>query len=507
MILFLVGAYFWIGSYLGSDDFRHKMEQQAAKALKAESVEITPLNWGGASVGTDSFIVQGAGTMEKLEVSRLDAVVDRASLLDRHFRIKQITADSISIALATREKGTSAPPAVSEPIPVAVVSDETLPEEPVSSGDGKPEKKKGNWLKEYLLPLKYSVEDASIRDLNFAYVDGERTYALSHAVVQISPELGNDEYRVSLERARIELPFSFLRKGTLEKAIARYRPDRISVADCRILLDKRGMINAEGEWEKFDSRWWASAVARDIDCGLLLDEDWVKKLEGTIQATARVQGDRTGLLEVSGEMNVDKAVLTALPVLDTLNAFTFSTKFKRINFDKVSTNFKYARNAWRFTDMVLVSDGLGQVEGWVEIGADKQLSGQLKIGILPGLLAMIPGAEEKVFTPDNNGGKLGYLWANMNLSGTLDSPREDLSARLIAAAKDRILGSGGVKTVANLLLGSAEKVLHPDKPEKDDQKDAGKEDEGKESSQRKKRSIQAELLREAGNAAGQLFGL
>ena len=78
---------------------------------------------------------------------------------------------------------------------------------------------------------------------------------------------------------------------------------------------------------------------------------------------------------------------------------------------------------------------------------------------------------------------------------------------LIAAAKDRILGSGGVKTVANLLLGSAEKVLHPDKPEKDDQKDAGKEDEGKESSQRKKRSIQAELLREAGNAAGQLFGL
>jgi hypothetical protein len=67
-----------------------------------------------------------------------------------------------------------------------------------------------------------------------------------------------------------------------------------------------------------------------------------------------------------------------------------------------------------------------------------ELSGRLRVGVVPGLLSLIPGAEEKVFSAENNGGKLGLLWCNVNLSGTLNSPREDLSARLIAAAKDRL---------------------------------------------------------------------
>ncbi len=507
--LLLIVAYFWIGSYLGSDDFRHKMELQAAKSLKAGSVEITPLSWGGASVGTDSIKVQGAGNMEKLDVTRLDAVVDRASLLDRHFRIKQISADAISVTMKTGKL--PAPAAVTpanlpdaKPLdtPVIEVTEggESAVEELQHDGQ-----KSANWLKDYLLPLKYSVEDASIRDMNFTYIDGNRVYAVNHVAVRVSPELGNNEYRASLERGRIELPFSFMKRGTLEKAIVRYRPDRISVADCRILLDKRGTINAEGEWEKFDFRWWASAVARDIDCSIFLEEDWMKKLEGTIQATARAQGDRSGLLEVSGDMTVDRAVLTALPVLDTLNAFTLSSKFKRINFDKVSSNFKFSNGGWHFTDMVLVSEGLGQVEGWVKIGEDRSLSGQLKIGILPGMLSLIPGAEEKVFTQENNGGKLGYLWANLNLSGTLDNPREDLTARLMAAAKDRLLSSDGAKTVTNLLLNSAEKLLNGDQKTDDASKPDGKDES--EPAKEKRGANATELLRGAGNAAGQLFGL
>ena len=85
-------------------------------------------------------------------------------------------------------------------------------------------------------------------------------------------------------------------------------------------------------------------------------------------------------------------------------------------------------------DFALFDEGLLRLEGQVTSEA-KALSGQLQVGVPPGLLAHIPGAEEKVFLP----GKDGFLWASVNLSGTWEQPKEDLSERMIRAAGERML--------------------------------------------------------------------
>ena len=86
------------------------------------------------------------------------------------------------------------------------------------------------------------------------------------------------------------------------------------------------------------------------------------------------------------------------------------------------------------SDIVLVSEDLVRVMGDLVIDNGK-LNGEFRVGIMPGLLAHIPGAETKVFEY----GEKGLRWAPLRITGTIDKPNEDLSERIIAAAGERII--------------------------------------------------------------------
>jgi len=61
----------------------------------------------------------------------------------------------------------------------------------------------------------------------------------------------------------------------------------------------------------------------------------------------------------------------------------------------------------------------------------QSLGGTLEIGFAPEYLNWLPHPEE-VFTRKNG----NYLWTTVHLSGTLESPQQDLSPRLIEALKE-----------------------------------------------------------------------
>jgi hypothetical protein len=70
----------------------------------------------------------------------------------------------------------------------------------------------------------------------------------------------------------------------------------------------------------------------------------------------------------------------------------------------------------------------------------------LRLGLAPGTLSQIPGAEEDVFVA----GERGLLWSPLRVTGTLDDPKEDLSQRLMAAAGARmfeIIPATGIKVL------------------------------------------------------------
>jgi hypothetical protein len=100
-----------------------------------------------------------------------------------------------------------------------------------------------------------------------------------------------------------------------------------------------------------------------------------------------------------------------------------------LTLDDARTKWHWKKGEILLTDLVLSSDGLVRLEGSLSIRG-QQLEGVFRLGLAPGTLATIPGAETDVFSP----GERGLLWTPLRITGDLSDPKEDLTDRLIAAA-------------------------------------------------------------------------
>jgi hypothetical protein len=99
-----------------------------------------------------------------------------------------------------------------------------------------------------------------------------------------------------------------------------------------------------------------------------------------------------------------------------------------------------------------------------------QLDGSFRLGIAPGTLATIPGAESEVFVP----GERGLLWTSLRITGTVDNPKEDLTDRLVAAAGIRMfeqLPKSGERVIkfAQSILGGSSPTAGEDSAEANEQ--------------------------------------
>ena len=66
-----------------------------------------------------------------------------------------------------------------------------------------------------------------------------------------------------------------------------------------------------------------------------------------------------------------------------------------------------------------------RVEGGGTIDGD-QIKANLAIGLSPSLLGWLPGVQQKVFTEQRD----GLCWAQMQVTGPMNDPKEDLSKRI-----------------------------------------------------------------------------
>jgi hypothetical protein len=152
-----------------------------------------------------------------------------------------------------------------------------------------------------------------------------------------------------------------------------------------------------------------------------------------------------GAPSARGTLVIDRAVLTALPVLDALAAYADTRRFRVLNLNEARLDWQWSKDETALSNVILSSDGLVRLEGSLVI-RDRNLDGNFRLGLAPGTLAAIPGAETDVFTP----GERGLLWTTLRITGNADDPKEDLTDRLIAAAGLRMFDE---------LPGGAEKVL------------------------------------------------
>lgn len=386
------------------------MSAEVSEAAGVEG-EFSRFSWDGLAVDTASFNSTGDGMIQSFNADGLHTEVSFSGVRRGVWELKGSSVRRLEATLDTRIK----------------TEKEDLPPPPQSQEPEVKRVKKSGWFPNEVELGKLDLQDVAVKVI---LKNGEAS--LTGMRVNVSPGGAKKAYRVDVDGGKILLPGKFLKQIDIDRVRLRYQDEAVFITDASATIFDGGRIDATGEWSGETKQFTLEGTAKGIQAEKLLNENWAKRITGEVSSSFTVDG-RTGLPVANGTMTIDKGVLTALPMLDALAAYADTRRFRVLALNEARTDWQWKKDELVLSNLVLSSEGLIRVEGRLAI-RDQAIEGIFRLGLAPGTLASIPGAETDVFLP----GESGLLWTVVHLTGTLDDPKEDLTNRLIAAAGMRM---------------------------------------------------------------------
>ena len=396
--------YATVRGYLYSDAFRRFLSAKTSEVVGVDG-EFSPFRWDGLAVDTDEFVASGNGLLRNLRVDGLHTEVSVGGLTRGVWEIRSSRLQRLDISVDARTRGPVAPVRVTAPSP--------------AQGAG--------WL-----PQEVEVQSMEVREVVVKALLDAGPLSVSRVRVRVEPLEKKRAYRVELADGLIRTPIAWLPELHLDRARLRYQDGRVSLANSSAWAWQDARLELSGEWDLPTAAYVLEGSASGVRCEDVFSADWAKRCSGEMNSSFTLD-NHDGALVARGHLDIRKGTLTALPVLDALAAYADTRRFRVLALSEAATDWRWKEGEIFFSKLVLGSEGLARLEGNLFIRG-RDLDGTFRLGLAPGTLASIPGAETKVFLP----GEHGLVWAPLRITGTLDHPVEDLTDRLKEAAGMRM---------------------------------------------------------------------
>ena len=423
-----IGAVFLVkgavDAYLRSERFRAFLAEKAGGTLHA-TAEVAPLYFSGSNLYADSFAARGA-TAAKFSTLRLDGL--RAELSWGRFfqhvwQVDQLDVERLQVDVSgPRLELPTAHPVARE----------------------KASANRSGWL-----PDRVEIGAATIRETQLTWAGG----GLRGTALQLQPHDGGWE----IEGAGGTIAHGLLPPLTVQRLDLAWRAPTLFVKSAEFRQGDSGTVTADGEID-FDRRLELHAVLRNVALTPWLVGDWRARLHGEAsgEVTIRSALPLRDPPEISGHLTLANGQLEALPVLNEIAAFTKTQQFRRLTLSRASGDFTQTGTKLSARNVIAESEGLIRIEGAFTI-ENARIDGTFQVGVTPASLQWLPGSQTRVFTEARG----GYLWAPMRLAGPLDSPSEDLTPRLAAAAGNEVIEQvgGAVKGATKTMQDAAKSAL------------------------------------------------
>ncbi len=418
-VLFLVLAigagavgYGLIRSYLHSDSFRVLLSDKVSKALEVEGA-FGPLRWDGLAARTDRFEGVGDGDLLAIRADDIRTEIGLEKFRNGYWLLKDSVVRNLEVTIDARSD---------EDVPPHVDPDV----EPPAMPDAKPARA---WFPSEIRYDKVDVENLSA---TLVLNDGELLLRNHRLRARDVPEI--DAIDFSVRGGTVTTHLAWLPEMRLREIKARHQDETVFVTSAEFGVFESGILDATGQWDGAEKDYAFQGSARGIHCADLLNEDWARRLTGRVLLDYSLMSHPDGP-RARGSLEIRDGVLTALPLLDTLSAYADTQRFRTLTLHEASADWTWAGGRFVFTNIRLASEGLARLTGTLAISEEGDLDGSFRIGLAPGTLSRIPGAETVVFQPGDH----GLLWTTLRVDGTIEKPREDLTGRLITAAGMRML--------------------------------------------------------------------
>jgi hypothetical protein len=426
MLLVLLVGGFWlqveIQRYLRSEGFRQLVSTEVSEVLGVEG-EFAPLRWSGSEIYSDRISGAGGGfgILERIEASGLRTKVLWRSIWQGSWELESLEIQQAELIF--REHG-----------------GQQQRDEVTATQASTP---RPWWMA--FLPDNFKIREVVCQSTKLVWGDS----VLDGARLSVRPD--GAAWVVEANGGTLQHPL--FPENRVQLIRARITHDALYLTESRIEFAEGGQMQASGEadWRKSISRFrieFGGVSAEKIG-----PEGLRAHLSGVTSGTLTVDQEQ-GARVIQGDLRVEDGVLQGLPVQEVLARFTRAPQFNRLPLQELSVNLKISAKGTELSSLVMESRGLVRLEGAVAIGprteADPELRGELQMGLTSQSLRWLPGSQERVFVQS----RAGYSWAELEVTGTLHHPKEDLSRRLavamgeeVLAAPGQVLQEGGVRAV------------------------------------------------------------
>jgi len=209
--------------------------------------------------------------------------------------------------------------------------------------------------------------------------------------------------------------------------------DKITFSDLRMQCDP-GVVTGDGEVAlsgEHEARVALKAV--DVPVTMLVAVEWQMKLSGVAGGDLHYEGNDQGG-SASGRLAVSHGKFNVLPWLGKVTALVGLQDISDVEVDKATADFEWKDRALHLTNLDVRKNDVARIAGKIDVDAQGQVDGKLKLGLPSFVTVKWPQLQEKVFPVQLE----DYNWADVHLTGTPDHLQEDLTPRLLAAG----LGQG-----------------------------------------------------------------
>lgn len=482
LVAILVVGYFWLMGWLQGDGFREQLQERLSNKTKTDFSIPVPLRLQGGNVKLHSIEIDGTDFLKEAEVKEISTVIERSELLNRLLYAPVVTIKEMNVRMDSLKE------------PAKIYPDDL-----------------GSSFFSSFTPNRYltdRVECARINaDLTFRRSEKSKApfkYALKGSTLTATPLKGNiDSWQIKLRNGTFSTSHRYLAKSSIRYALFEYANDRLQLTDCQLALTK-GNMDLTGSFGIKDKSWDMNLSVGNADVERLLSEQWREILTGEFSGTLKMDGKRRVVNKANGRFSLRKGRFKALSFISLyLSSDERADKALRIPGQQAATDYlektfniveisqadcdirfphadktKDIDRAWLFDNIdVRTKDDSLRMAGHIIMELDGKLHGTIKIGINKNVVDEFLSHTTLPFTPIfsaaiprlfNAEGDAGFHWVNINMSGTNDSPQQDLSARVKELTRslmpDSILDTinSAAEVGKGLLPGNSEKNDTPD---------------------------------------------
>jgi len=397
----------WMREYLTTDAFRQKVAEELGKQLEAE-VEIAPLRAADQTLFTTEVRItpREGGPFREARLRDLRLRITPPSLGHWFWEVADVEIAALTLDAMRQRSRTLLP----RPEPAAIAAAE--PEQPPF------------WMA--WLPMEVRLEPIRIRDFTVRWGEDEQAGGvLERTTVRLA--IHADGIELLGNGGRLRQPGAPV--ADIQEVEGRLKDDRLYINWARLAVDS-GRIEVTGEVGFEEETTVDLRMAfEEIDLARFLEPAWQARISGRIEGEAHLKGVVDENVAVTGKTRASGLIVTALPVLDQLAVFTTLQAFRRLSIQQATADFDWRPGLLELQNLNLEAEGLFFVKGRLTIEGER-LAGNLDVGLTSRSLQWIPGARDKVFTQVHG----IYRTTPVQISGTRQRPREDLTARLVTGA-------------------------------------------------------------------------